>query len=171
MYDEMLEHSSGPRPSEYFNDLSYMDAGYLYYYTLDQISLSKERLGEDIERELQVRLTPCVTYVLPLRRFRSTFAPRATSATSASSPPRMHDGVGRSPREPCRLQYGTPCVWCSAKAVLQAISERDSASWSPISRSISQVPGWLLVQSRWSISYRRRARGGRMSGRANADRV
>ena len=52
----MLEHSSEPRPSEYFNDLSYMDAGYLYYYTLDQISLSKERLGEDIERELQVRL-------------------------------------------------------------------------------------------------------------------
>ncbi len=40
--------------TDFFNHLSYMDGGYLYMYTLDQIALAKERFNDDIERELQV---------------------------------------------------------------------------------------------------------------------
>ncbi|KAM5535834.1 hypothetical protein V8D89_010452 [Ganoderma adspersum] len=51
LYAEMTEEST--KPTHFFDHLNYMDGGYLYMYTLDQIALAKERLNDDIERELQ----------------------------------------------------------------------------------------------------------------------
>ena len=53
LYTEMMEECA--RPSQMFGRLSATDAGWLRIYTLEQITLSRERLGDDIERELRVR--------------------------------------------------------------------------------------------------------------------
>ena len=62
----MTEESTPP--SHFFNHLNYMDGGYLYMYTLDQIVLAQERLNDDIERELEVRSTHVLACILTFTR-------------------------------------------------------------------------------------------------------
>ncbi len=54
-----------------------MDAGYLYLYTEDQIRLARERMGDDIERELQVGFPSGCSHMRML-----------TSAAQFACPPR-----------------------------------------------------------------------------------
>ena len=139
-------------------------------YTLDQIDLAKERLDDDIERELQVRSTLCP----PIhgdtdKNVGSTSVHHAMSYTCALSSRKMRGGEARSRCGRPRSRYGTLCAWCLAKAGPRATFERDSGSWSPIWRSTSRMRGWTLVRRRWYTWCRRERRCGRISGRGSAE--
>ena len=50
-----MEELPRPSPSQLLYQLNYMEAGWLYLRVEDAIRLAKERINDDIERELQVR--------------------------------------------------------------------------------------------------------------------
>ncbi|TBU29846.1 hypothetical protein BD311DRAFT_660398 [Dichomitus squalens] len=147
MYDEMIEDVSRS-PRDFFDYLNYMDAGYLYIHTLDQIRLSKERLGEDIERELQ--------YICPprnVRDFRVVVAkdarwcrkePTRTVQITVWDPMRMVFSEGGSPgdiREGQRflvvnLEVNQPSAWMAPGpgSVIYLISKK-STRWTNIRSS------------------------------------
>lgn len=58
-----MEDEPRPSPSQLSQRLSYMDAGWLHVHTQEQIRLAKERVNDDIERELQVcRILSCLRF-------------------------------------------------------------------------------------------------------------
>ena len=56
LYSEVVEELPRPSPSQLLYQLNYMEAGWLYLRVEDAIRLAKERINDDIERELQVRI-------------------------------------------------------------------------------------------------------------------
>ncbi|KAI1793117.1 hypothetical protein LXA43DRAFT_1060141 [Ganoderma leucocontextum] len=146
LYAEMAEKSV--RPSQMFDHLNYMDAGYLYMHTLDQIALAQERLNEDIERELQ--------HVCPPRNVRDfrvvvakdarwrTKEPMRSAQVTLWDPMRMVFSEGGSPgdiREGQRflvtnLEVNQPNAWMEPgpEAMIYLVSKR-AARWTNIRSS------------------------------------
>ncbi|RPD82278.1 hypothetical protein L226DRAFT_607431 [Lentinus tigrinus ALCF2SS1-7] len=103
LYSEIVEEHPRPSPSQLLDRLNYMDAGWLCLYTEDQIRLAKERIGDDIERELQHACPPRsvrdfrVVVVKDARWTRKE--PMRTAQITLWDPMRMVFSEGGSPGE------------------------------------------------------------------------
>ncbi|KAI0720072.1 hypothetical protein C8T65DRAFT_634775 [Cerioporus squamosus] len=148
IYSELVEQDSRPSASQLLYRLNYMDAGYLYLYTEDQIRLAKERMGDDIEKELQ--------YVCPPRSVRdfrvvvvkdaqwSRKEPMRTAQITLWDPMRMVFSDGGNPGEiregqrflVTNLEPSQPRAWMAPgpESVVYLVSKKN-ARWTSIKSS------------------------------------
>ncbi|KAI0756270.1 hypothetical protein C8Q80DRAFT_1127651 [Daedaleopsis nitida] len=146
LYSELVEDEPRPLPSQLSQRLSYMDAGWLHVHTQEQIRLAKERVNDDIERELQVLCLPPrsvrdfrVVVVKDARWERKE--PTRTAQITLWDPLRMVFSEGGTPgdiREGQRflvtnLQPNQPGAWMAPgpESVIYLVSKRNTR-WTNI---------------------------------------
>ncbi|RDX51158.1 hypothetical protein OH76DRAFT_1555272 [Lentinus brumalis] len=148
LYSELVEQEPRPSSSQLLYHLNYMDAGYLYLYTEDQIRLARERMGDDIERELQFACPPRsvrdfrVVVVKDARWARKE--PMRTAQITLWDPMRMVFSEGGSPGEiregqrflVANLEPSQPRAWMAPgpEAVIYLVSKKN-ARWTSIKSS------------------------------------